>query len=67
MLENYKIRTDLALEATERFTKENVEIGGVEIHETYNEEKDMRITVVKITTENGARTNGKATGKLYYD
>lgn len=26
MLDNYGIRTDLALEATERFTEENVEV-----------------------------------------
>ena len=37
MLDNYGIRTDLALEATERFTEENVEVRGVEIHEDYNE------------------------------
>ena len=49
MLDNYGIRTDLALEATERFTEENVEVRGVEIHEDYNEEKDIRTTVVKIT------------------
>ena len=49
MLDNYGIRTDLALETTERFTEENVEIRGVEIHEDYNEEKDIRTTVVKIT------------------
>ena len=42
MLDNYGIRTDLALEATERFTEENVEVRGVEIHEDYNEEKDIR-------------------------
>ena len=59
MLDNYGIRTDLALEATERFTEENVEVRGVEIHEDYNEEKDIRTTVVKITTENGARTMGR--------
>ena len=41
MLDNYGIRTDLALEATERFTEENVEVRGVEIHEDYNEEKDI--------------------------
>lgn len=66
MLDNYGIRTDLALEATERFTEENVEVRGVEIHEDYNEEKDIRTTVVKITTENGA---GQWDGprKLYYD
>ncbi len=28
MLDNYGIRTDLALEATERFTEENVESPG---------------------------------------
>ena len=42
MLDNYGIRTELALEATERFTEENVEVRGVEIHEDYNEEKDIR-------------------------
>ena len=60
MLGSHGIRTDLALEATERFTEENVEVRGVEVTEDYNEEKDIRTTVVKITTENGA------TGKLYY-
>ena len=59
MLGSYGIRTDLALEATERFTEENVEVRGVEVQEDYNEEKDIRTTVVKITTENGARTMGR--------
>ena len=62
MLGSYKIRTDLALEATERFTEENVEIHGVEIEENYNEEKDVRTTVVKITTENGAKAMGRPQG-----
>lgn len=62
MLENYRIRTDLALETTERFTEENVEIRGVEISETYNKEKDVHTTVVKITTENGARAMGRPQG-----
>ena len=62
MLGSYGIRTDLALEATERFTEENVEIRGVEISEDYDEEKDVRTTVVKITTENGARTMGRPQG-----
>lgn len=55
MLGTYKIRTDLAVEARERFTEDNVEVRGVEVQEDYNEEKDIRTTVVKITTENGAR------------
>ena len=62
MLGSYRIRTDLALEATERFTEENVEIRGVEIREEYDEEKDVRTTVVKITTENGAKSMGRPQG-----
>ena len=57
-----RIRTDLALEATERFQAENVEVRGVKIRERYDEEKDVRTTVVRITTENGARTMGKPQG-----
>ena len=62
MLGNYRIRTDLALEATERFTEENVEIRGVEVKEEYDKEKDIRTTVVKIKTENGARAMGRPQG-----
>ena len=47
-----RIRTDLALETTERFKEENTEIRGVEIQEDYDEEKDVRTTVVRIVTEN---------------
>ena len=57
-----RIRTDLALEATERFREENVEVHGVEIREKYDEEKEVRTTVVRITTENGARAMGKPQG-----
>lgn len=67
MLGSYKIRTDLAVEARERFTEENVEVRGVEVREEYNEEKEIRTTVVKITTENGARFHGKASGHLHHD
>ena len=57
-----RIRTDLALEATERFKEENVEVHGVEGREKYDKEKDVRTTVVRITTENGAKTMGKPVG-----
>lgn len=62
MMANYRIRTDLALENTERFTQDHVEIRGVVIRENYDEEKDIRTTVVKIETENGARAMGKPQG-----
>lgn len=57
-----RIRTDLALETTERFAEENTEIRGVEITEHYNEEKDIRTTAVKIVTENGAKIMGRPQG-----
>ena len=62
MREGSRIRTDLALETTERFQEENVEIRGVEIQEDYNKERDIRTTIVKITTENGARLMGRPQG-----
>ena len=57
-----RIRTDLTLETTERFAEENAEIRGVEVHEEYDEEKDVRTTVVKIVTENGAKSMGRPQG-----
>lgn len=57
-----RIRTNLALETTERFAEENAEIRGVEVHEEYDEEKDVRTTVVKIVTENGAKSMGRPQG-----
>lgn len=57
-----RIRTDLTLETTERFAEENTEIRGVEVHEEYDEEKDVRTTVVKIVTENGAKSMGRPQG-----
>ena len=62
MLGNSRIRTDLALEATESFAERETELRGVEIQEDYNEEKDIRTTIVKITTENGAKAMGRPQG-----
>lgn len=62
MVEKYNIRTDLALEQKERFETDNVEIGGVVVEESFDEKKEIRVTTVKIETENGARTMGKPVG-----
>ena len=62
MTGTYGIRTDLALETRERFAQENVELRGVEVRENYDEERDIRTTVVHIRTENGAKTMGKPQG-----
>ncbi len=62
MLEKYSIHTDLALEEKERFESDNVEVQGVVLEEEYDEEREIRITKVKIETEKGARTMGKPVG-----
>ena len=50
MLDHYNIHTDLALEDKERFESDNVEISGVSVDEVYSEEKEIKITTVKILT-----------------
>lgn len=62
MLENYNIRTDLALETRERFVSDHVEIPGVSVEETYDEEREIRTTRVVVETENGAKMIGKPVG-----
>ena len=62
MIEKYSIRTDLALEQKERFEAEQVEIQGVVLEEEYDEEREIKITTVKIETENGAKVMGKPVG-----
>ena len=57
----FQVRTDLALEARERF-EEDVEIRGVEVEEAYDEQRDIRVTVVRIRTESGAKAMGKPIG-----
>lgn len=61
-MEQFQIRTDLALEARESFEEKDVEIRGVVIEEEYDEERDIRVTTVRIETENGAKAMGKPVG-----
>lgn len=62
MLDKYSIHTDLALEDKERFDSDNVEVQGVVLTEEYDEDREIRITTVKIETEKGAKTMGKPVG-----
>lgn len=57
----YQVRTDLALEAKEKFEEDNVEVKGVRL-EKETVSKDIEITRVVIETENGAKTMGKPKG-----
>ena len=62
MIDKYSIRTDLAMEQKERFESDNVEVQGVVLEEEYDEEKEIRITTVRIETENGAKMMKKPVG-----
>lgn len=57
----YQVRTDLALEAREKFEEDNVEIKGVRLEEE-QATPDIQITSVVIETENGAKAMGKPKG-----
>lgn len=61
-MEGFQVRTDLALEARESFEEDDVEIRGVAVEESYDEERDIRVTRVSIETENGAKAMGKPVG-----
>ena len=62
MVEKYNIRTDLALEEKERFESDQVEVQVVVLEEEYDKEREIRVTTVRIETENGAKTMGKPVG-----
>ena len=57
-----KIRTDLALEARESFPEDNVEIKGVILSENYDEQNQIRVSVVEIKDERGAKAMQKPIG-----
>lgn len=62
MMDRYNVRTDLALEQRERFASDQVEISGVSVEEMYDETCEVRVTTVRIETENGAAVMGKPVG-----
>ena len=66
MVEKYTIRTDLAMEQKERFESDHVEVSGVVLEEEYDEEREIKITTVRIETENGAKIDGKTGGNISY-
>ena len=58
----FNVHTDLTWKKKEQFESDDVEISGVVLEEHYDEQKEIRITMVKIETEKGARTMGKPVG-----
>ncbi len=63
-MSHFQVRTDLALEAREKFEEDNVEIKGVRIEEEMAEEGEIKITNVVIETENGAKVMRITTGRF---
>lgn len=59
---DYKIRTDLALEARESFPEDDVEIKGVVLTEDFDEENKIRVSTVVIKDERGAKAMQKPIG-----
>lgn len=61
-MSQFQIRTDLALEAREKFEEDNVEIKGVIVEEEYLKETEIKVTTMVIETENGAKAMGRPKG-----
>lgn len=61
--QNSLVRTDLALEAAEPFKNENNLPYGVTVDENYDEINEIRVTVVDVTSDIGAKKLGKTIGK----
>ena len=59
MIGKYRMRTDLAMENQEKFERDHVEISGVEI-EKKKRKAEIQTTIVKITSEQGAKMMGSA-------
>ncbi len=62
-MERMRVRTDLALEARESFEGSETEVHGVIVEEEYDEERDIRVTRVRIESERGAKEMGKPMGR----
>lgn len=58
----FQVRTDLALEARESITEADSTLRGVIMEEEYDEETDIKVTRVEITTKNGAKAMRKPMG-----
>ena len=50
------------MEDKELFESDQVEVQGVVLEEEYDKEREIRVTTVRIETENGAKTMGKPVG-----
>ena len=61
-VENFQIRTDLALESQERIRKNNENLRGIDFEENLRK-NGINVSVVTISTENAAKSMGRPKGK----
>lgn len=61
-MQNFQMRTDLALEARESIRDADETLRGVNVEEYYHEKEDIRVTKVTIDTRNAAKAMGKPMG-----
>lgn len=61
-MSDFKVRTDLALEAKESVEEKASGLRGVSIEEHFEEESEVQITKVVIESKNGAKEMGKPMG-----
>lgn len=61
-MSNFKVRTDLALEARESAEEGAEELRGVSVEEDYHKDSDVKITKVVISSKNSAKLLGKPVG-----
>lgn len=61
-MDNFRIRTDLALEARENIEDDAEGLRGVRLEESYDEESEVRITKVVIESKNASKIMGKPIG-----
>ena len=59
----FSTRTDLALEARESITNADSSLHGVIVKEEFDNQKDILVTNVDITTKNASKSMGKPMGK----
>ena len=62
----YRVRTDLALEAKESVEEKNEQIRGVNVEEYYEPDSEIHITKVIVETKNGAKEIGKPMSQFWY-
>lgn len=62
MVDNFQVRTDLALEVRESLEASDEDIRGIRVEEYQLEEEDIHVTKVMIDTKNAAKILGKPVG-----